>query len=250
MAAGTADSAVAVDVASMSPDADVWVTVRPVVDLAAPAAARSVDEAGDPFEVEGVEPAEERLFDDYGDEASYVDDAADWRGDVYDDGASHAADDAVDDIGLADPATGRRTRHVPDSEMSPEMAADEGMGVLDSSRLGIQRPDRHHTLPQEELKFFQDRGFPGRDIDNFTVDLYKIVHGGNQGMARQHWPEHEWNTDLMNRLRSAERRLNVGRGSGRPYVKLTREQILEIVREQMVKYQIEDLPFVPYNGEP
>ncbi|MCA9673993.1 MAG: DUF4157 domain-containing protein [Myxococcales bacterium] len=246
---GVANNASAVDVASMAPDAHVWVTVRPAVDLAAPAAARSIDEAGDPFEVESVEPAEGSLFDDYGPEASYADDAADWNGDPYGDGVSHAADDVADDIGLADPATGRRTRHVPESEMSPEMAADEGMGVLDSARLGIQRPDRHHTLPQEEIKFFQERGFPGQDIDNFTVDLDKLdhemVHGGNQSMARRHWKDHEWNTELMRRLRDEEALLQAAQG---PDAKLSRAEILEIMEDLRVRFGIDHLPYVHYKA--
>lgn len=246
---GVASNASAVDVASMAPDADVWVTVRPAVDLAAPAAARSIDEAGDPFEVESVEPAEGSLFDDYGPEASYADDAADWNGDPYGDGVSHSADDVADDIGLADPATGRRTRHVPESEMSPEMAADEGMGVLDSARLGIQRPDRHHTLPQEEIKFFQERGFPGQDIDNFTVDLDKLdhemVHGGNQSMARRHWKDHEWNTELMRRLRDEESLLQAAQG---PDAKLSRAEILEIMEDLRVRFGIDHLPYVHYKA--
>ncbi|MCA9680454.1 MAG: DUF4157 domain-containing protein, partial [Myxococcales bacterium] len=81
-AAAASEGALA-DVSSLPPDADVWVTVRPLVDLAAPAAARLGDES-DVFEVESVEPAEP-LFDDYGDGASYQDEPMEWAKQGYDD---------------------------------------------------------------------------------------------------------------------------------------------------------------------
>ena len=68
--------------------------------------------------------------------------------------------------------------------MDPGMAAEHGMSKLDESRLDITHSPRHHTLPQEEIAFFQARGFPGRDIDNFTVELdeldHEMVHGDNR----------------------------------------------------------------------
>jgi hypothetical protein len=62
-------------IASLPPDAEVWVTARPVIDSNAPMQ-RLGDEADPLFEVESVEAVDpvERYFDDYGDEASYADD--------------------------------------------------------------------------------------------------------------------------------------------------------------------------------
>jgi len=97
----------------------------------------------------------------------------------------------------------------------------------------------------QEIEFFQARGFPGRDIDNFTVELNKLdhemVHGGNQPLARRHWQEREWNTKLMKTLRAREKAL------GR---RLRRNEILGIMEAQRVEFEIADRPFVHYTRTP
>lgn len=121
------------------------------------------------------------------------------------------------------------------------MQAEQGVCVLDEARLGIGRPPRHHLLPQEDLEFFQQRGVPGRDIDNFTVELdtldHEMVHGGNQALARKHWLAREWNTELMKTLRRREKMLRR---------KLRRDEILRILERQRVEFKIADRPLAHY----
>jgi hypothetical protein len=204
------------------------------------------------------------LFDDYGPEASYADDVADWHD-------TPALGDDVSELGLAEPEIGgrpgRRVRHVDGDAMPDHMAPETGMGTLSDVRLGITREPRHHVLPQEEIEWFQARGFPGRDIDQFTIEIpavdHDMVHGGNQGLARQHWPEREWNTRLMSTLREREaakvselRRQLRSKGLSAERVselvakdgKLTRDEILSAARAQMIRFEIGDHAFVPYGA--
>jgi hypothetical protein len=151
-----------------------------------------------------------------------------------------------DNIGLAEPqrdgSVGRRSRHV-SQRLPPEMAAENGTSALHASRLDITRLPRHHVFPQEELAFFQARGFPGREIDKFTLAMEKLehdlVHGGNQSLARKHWPGREWNTKLMASLR----RIEAIKGAN-----LTRDEIISIMEQERVIFDIEDVPFVHYRA--
>jgi len=144
-----------------------------------------------------------------------------------------------DDLNVVD-ETPEHASRLPD-EYS-DLLDHPGTGVLDASRLGITRAQRHHVLPQEEIEFFQQRGFHGREIDAFCVELapldHEMAHGGNQALARKHWPEREWNTAIMRALRREEAKLNR---------KLTRDQIMTLVKKQMVDFEI-DLPFVHYEA--
>jgi hypothetical protein len=182
-------------------------------------------------------------FDDYGEEASYQDEPTEWRAER--DEAVRSDEDA-DNIGLAQPKsdgtlTRRRVRHVPRSQVDPALASESGVGVLENKRLGITRDPLHHTLPQEELEFFRERGFPDRDIDNFTVEMdrleHEMLHGGNQALARKFWPEREWNTKLMK---------EIARQEALSDTMLTRESILSIMEEQRDKFGIANRPFVRY----
>ena len=105
---------------------------------------------------------------------------------------------------------------------------------------GLARPPRHHVFPQEYQSFFEQRGL--QDIDEFTVDLeeatHQAIHGGGDWRRGRAWPG-EWNTNIMRELIEAETR----QGGAL----LTREQILEIGRNLMRRYGI-DQPFVPYNA--
>jgi hypothetical protein len=222
-------------IAAASRDAPLSVTVRPLQDLNAPM--QSANNFSDHIEIESV-----KLFDDYGEDASYVDDAADHRADEQ----PNDPMELDDNIGLAeaqrDGSAGRRSRHV-SQRLPPEMEADNGMSALHAARLDITRLPRHHVFPQEELPFFQARGFPGREIDKFTLAMEKlehdVVHGGNQPLARKHWPGHEWNTKLMERLRTDE----ALKGAN-----LTRDEILSIMQEERVIFGIQDYPFVHYHA--
>jgi hypothetical protein len=107
---------------------------------------------------------------------------------------------------------------------------------------GIGRPHRHHLLPQEHKKWFQQRGFPGNDIDNYCIELPEALHqaehgGGNWLKARRLWADGEWNTVLMESLNKGE--LVLGR-------KLTKHDILAIMNELRGERELGHLPIVPY----
>jgi len=218
-----------------------------------------------------AEPSHGSLFDDYGDGATYADDVSDWHG--LDASGVHQAEDAIENIGLAEPEAGgrlgRRVRHVDDRAMPDQLARERGIGPLSDVRLGITRNPRHHILPQEEAEFFQARGFPGREIDDFTIEiptpLHEELHGVNQALARKHWPEREWNTKLMKTLRDREAR-KIARLHSRLQAeghspkeiaervttagKLTRDEILESAEAQMLAYDVDpsQTPFTNYNA--
>ena len=70
----------------------------------------------------------------------------------------------------------------------------DGMKVRSAAGAGASRASRHHVLPQEERKFFEQRGFTGGlDIDNFCVELEAAEHqalmvaatGGLAGRGRE-----------------------------------------------------------------
>lgn len=187
-------------------------------------AERLPDSFGDDF----AEPSSGSVFDDFDGAGNRFDDPWELRTDA-DELAPHA------DV---------------DGAHHPHDLRDEvGMGTMSDVRLGLTREPRHHVLPQEEIAFFQERGFPGRAIDEFTVELpsldHDMVHGGNQALARQHWPEREWNTALMSRLRAAEAKMQRRFGPGS---KLSRSQILDVVRDMMNEFSIGTYPFVGYHA--
>ncbi len=73
--------------------------------------------------------------------------------------------------------------------LHPDIAPMHGMhalgegpevnGIRETSRrgAGMARPVRHHVLPQEHRKWFEERGFVGdMDIDKFTIELDAATH--------------------------------------------------------------------------
>ena len=120
----------------------------------------------------------------------------------------------------------------------------DAMKVTSTSGAGVARPPRHHVLPKEHRKFFEERGFTGDlDIDNFTVELEAAEHqaqhgGGNWQMGRREWPG-EWNQLVMTRLRKAEE--IVGR-------RMTVAEIMQEVEALMRKREI-PIRFVPYRRD-
>jgi Predicted lipoprotein of unknown function (DUF2380) len=134
--------------------------------------------------------------------------------------------------------------------LHPDIAPMHGMHALgegpevtgETSRrgAGMARPVRHHVLPQEHRKWFEERGFVGdMDIDNFTVELEEAVHqaahgGGNWRLGRT-WPG-EWNRRVMFVLQ--EREEEIGR-------RMKPGEILDIVRALMPQYNLGG-PFRPY----
>jgi hypothetical protein len=239
------------DLGSLPPDAELWIAARPTVNLDAPMA-RLGDEDVPWFEVESVRAGrsrrrDESLLDDYGEDASYVDDPEDYR--FNDELDPSGGEDA--EIGIGEPLSlgglGNRIRHVGEQLMEPGMAGEHGMDVLSDIRLGITRNPRHHLLPQEELEFFQRNGFPGRDIDQYCVEVtrteHEILHGGNQALARKYWQEREWSTALMKGLRARE---VAAKELGGPDARLSRQDVLEAVEILRERFDIQDREIVPY----
>lgn len=241
----SANSAGAPDLVALAPDVELWVTARPIVDLDAPMA--RLDENSAWLEVEAVEVRgggsrrNDSLFDDYGDEASYADDASDYR---YVDEQQH--------IGADDKAFSRDSdiRHVAPRSVGPDLASEHGISVLSDVRTGITRNPRHHLLPQEEIAFFQRNGFPGRDIDKYCIEVsqaeHDIIHGGNQSLARRHWQEHEWNSALMKELKLQEAAVKQLRGKN---ASLSRREVLKVVEDFREQFDISDKKIIPYRGE-
>lgn len=248
----------------------------------APARYRFTAEAAQPLHVPGPDgPAlhilkAERLGDDL---ASHADDLADEFGgrDAFDlmegneprrasfadepEFAGDFVDDLADDateIGLAEPTPsgrpGNRRRHVDAAHTPDEFSPDQGFSVTDNphevwavAEEGAQLVDRHHIFPQSpaEKAWFAERGI---DVDEFTVDLSKldhqIVHGGEQTLARKHWPEHEWRTRIMKDLRAREAQL--ADEYGIPGRKMTPDEIWEVANPLRVRFGIDSLPLIHY----
>ncbi len=139
--------------------------------------------------------------------------------------------------------------------LHPDIAPMHGMhtlgegpevnGIRETSRrgAGMARPVRHHALPQEHRRWFEERGFVGKlDIDNFTVELdeamHQALHGGGDWRLGRAWAE-EWNQSVMSMLKGYEAR--IGR-----HLKVG--EIIEMVRGLMIKENI-DKPFRPYKGQ-
>jgi hypothetical protein len=99
---------------------------------------------------------------------------------------------------------------------------------------GMAEAPRHHVLPEEHRAWFEQRGFKGpMDIDQFCVRLerarHEAIHGGGDWRLGRTWPG-EWNRLIMKTLREAE--VEAGR-------MLTRNEILQIVAENMKRYGIQ-----------
>ncbi|ATB39733.1 hypothetical protein CYFUS_005181 [Cystobacter fuscus] len=122
---------------------------------------------------------------------------------------------------------------------SPEV---RGMRVTGKTGAGMAEPPRHHVMPKEFREWFEKRGFTGEmDINKFCVTLqqahHQAIHGGGNWKLGRKWPG-EWNQMLMDALLKAESK------AGRM---LTRNTILEVVAEQMMKYRI-SMNFVRCGG--
>jgi hypothetical protein len=128
-------------------------------------------------------------------------------------------------------------------DMLGEGPTTDGMKVTNASGAGVSRPPRHHVLPKEERKFFEERGFTGDlDIDNFCVELqaaeHQALHGGGDWKLGRTWVG-EWNRLVMARLRDLEALLN------------RKLKLAEVMGEVQKLMKERDLPinFVPYRGE-
>ncbi|WP_426748594.1 DUF2380 domain-containing protein [Myxococcus faecalis] len=113
---------------------------------------------------------------------------------------------------------------------SPEV---RGMRVTDRAGAGMAEPPKHHVLPREHRKWFEQRGFKGdMDIDQFCVRLeqahHEAIHGGGNWKLGRTWPD-EWNRMIMRTLHQTEAL------TGRV---LTRNQVLDIVAERMKAFYI------------
>jgi hypothetical protein len=104
--------------------------------------------------------------------------------------------------------------------------------------------ERHHVLPREHKEWFQERGFPGNDIDAYCVQLdipdHQALHGGGNFRLGREWKE-EWNKKMIQALYDEEQR------RGR---KLNREEVLTIVRRLMHQSPIlRGSPFIHYRAK-
>ncbi|MCY1030986.1 DUF2380 domain-containing protein [Corallococcus sp. BB11-1] len=113
---------------------------------------------------------------------------------------------------------------------SPEV---RGMQVTSRAGAGMSDAPKHHVLPQEHRKWFEQRGFKGdMDIDQFCIRLeqahHEAIHGGGNWRLGRMWPG-EWNRMIMEALHEAE--ITAGR-------RLTRNQVLDIVVERMKVYRV------------
>ena len=120
----------------------------------------------------------------------------------------------------------------------------DAMKVTNTTGAGAARAPRHHVLPKEHRKFFEERGFEGDlDIDNFTVELETAHHqaqhgGGNWKMARQKW-DGEWNQLVMDKLEKLELQLER---------KLTVPEIMQEV-DLLMRDRGIPIRFIPYRGD-
>ncbi|NTX04762.1 DUF2380 domain-containing protein [Myxococcus sp. CA040A] len=113
---------------------------------------------------------------------------------------------------------------------SPEV---RGMQVTGRAGAGMSEAPKHHVMPKEHREWFEQRGFKGDlDIDQFCVRLerahHEAIHGGGNWKLGRIWPD-EWNRRIMRTLNDAE--LSAGQ-------KLTRNEVLSIVAENMRLYDI------------
>jgi hypothetical protein len=234
-------------IASLPRSSTLWVTARPVRDLSAPMQMQQRGDGDASVEILDVDPETGSMFDSYGDESAYADDAADWR--AGDDLGQTEHEPSRELIGVAEPGksgklSSRRVRHVAQDRTPPELA-EHGMGVLDKNRLEITGRPRHHLLSQEEKAFFEERGLAGREIDKYCVEVDRLEHqllhgGGSQTLARKHWPEHEWTTALVEHIR--QREYHLGRMS-------TRDEVLRAVDELRERFEIADRNIIHYRGK-
>jgi hypothetical protein len=108
-----------------------------------------------------------------------------------------------------------------------------GMHETGKTGAGMAEAPRHHVLPEEYRAWFEQRGFKGdMNIDKFCVRLeqahHQAIHGGGNWRLGRISPG-EWNRKIMGTLLDAETR------TGRM---LTRNEILDIVAENMKNYKI------------
>jgi hypothetical protein len=139
-----------------------------------------------------------------------------------------------------------RPKEVPAKDQLKAMGEGPQRGAVNEatkSRAGAGRPPRHHVFPQEKRKWFERRGFRGKnDIDKYTIPQsqgeHQAVHGGGDWKLGRNW-EGEWNSRIMSRLREVEKAM------GR---QLTRDEIIREGRKLMKQYGLKG-PFKPYAGE-
>ncbi|PTL77504.1 DUF2380 domain-containing protein [Vitiosangium sp. GDMCC 1.1324] len=117
-----------------------------------------------------------------------------------------------------------------------------GMRVTGRAGAGMAEPPKHHVMPKEFREWFEKRGFTGEmDIDRFCVEMerahHEAIHGGGDWKLGRIWPG-EWNRMIMEALRKAESK------AGRM---LTRNEVLDIVAENMKEYKI-PMNFTSWRG--
>jgi Predicted lipoprotein of unknown function (DUF2380) len=207
-------------IAKAPPDAPLWITVRPLVDLNA--RPMQMEAPGDLVEIE------------LGEEIS----------DMFGELSSH------DDLGPID-APGESSQL---GGRGPEV---EAMGVRGPRQAGVvaepggQVVDLHHVFPRASKfsKWFADRGI---DVHDYCIELTPPEHqaqhgGGNWRLARKvarEIPEAEWSEAIMDRLLRREQ--NVQKVLADPGAKLSKAEIIDEGTEFMRSRGLEGARFVRY----
>lgn len=204
--------------ASLPPDTEVLVTGRARVDQAA--LQSRLDDEGPFFDIDQIEALAKvsgkgsrasrsgSLFDDHDLDTDYADHPHDYRSDQE-----------------------QISRPTEVDHDRSEVLGAHGTSVMHANRLGIHRPPRHHLLPQEHIEFFQARGFPGRDIDAFCIEMTNLEH------SMIHARHRNWTEELISTLTLLERAMP------RP---LSRAQILDVMKRQMRAYGFANREIISY----
>jgi RHS repeat-associated protein len=127
------------------------------------------------------------------------------------------------------PTTGASTSA--GARMAAEEALENGkLNLTSAQRLGITAPPQHHIFPQEQKKWFADRGI---EVDDSTVTLDNATHEALHYGEGGGW----WNETIMDMLN--EREAELGR-------QLTPEEIEAVGQQMMERAGLQGKPIVPY----
>jgi RHS repeat-associated protein len=103
---------------------------------------------------------------------------------------------------------------------------ENGMSVRGASGVGASRPPHHHVFPQEEVKWFKDRGIT---IDEHTIPMSEAEHEAIHVRG--------WNKVIMERLRELEA------AYGR---QLVPDEIIYVGKKVCDEFKIPNSDWIPY----
>jgi RHS repeat-associated protein len=114
------------------------------------------------------------------------------------------------------------------------------MRIVTPREAGVVRAagsQRHHVLTQVDEMFFMARGFEKGEIHKFTVELDTLTHQALHVRAPGMKPGGWWREELVARIE--EREVFLKRVLGR-------DEVVEVAQEMLRRYNLGNLPFVPY----